>query len=64
MIGTILFAIALQQQDQNPRNTAKMFEVGEQVPNFTVEDVQGGKFDLYKSIKDKKATLLNFWIYG
>ncbi|MCC2671886.1 MAG: resA 10 [Armatimonadetes bacterium] len=57
-----------------PPKTAKMFEapdfeksliaVGKKAPDFDLDRPEGGRLALSSVLKEKKATLVNFWFYG
>ncbi|MCH8977808.1 MAG: hypothetical protein IH945_01005 [Armatimonadetes bacterium] len=70
MLTTLLLTHALMttpvQQDPVAEFEKKLLQIGTMAPNFTVKDDNGKEFDLYKSLKEKKAkgTILTFWFAG
>ncbi len=56
-----LIAPAAIQEDPFAQYKVNLVPVGQKVPNFTVMDSQGNKFDLYTALKGSKVTLINFW---
>lgn len=57
----IVTAPPIEEQDRYAAFKEKMVPVGKKVPNFIVDTASGEKFDLYKSLKGSKGTIVNFW---
>lgn len=70
MLSTLLLTHILMttpvQQDPIAEFKKKLLPIGTMAPNFRVKDDNGKEFDLYKSLKMKKAkgTILTFWFAG
>jgi outer membrane lipoprotein-sorting protein len=58
--------VTLYQPDSNnqPDYAAKLVPVGKPAPMFTLLRPEGGTISLEKTLKEKKAVLVNFWFYG
>ena len=48
-------------QDPMEQYMKNMVPVGKMAPNFVVNDAAGKKFELHKSFKKSKGTIVNFW---
>lgn len=40
------------------------YNLGDIMLNFTLTDIDGNEYELYKLLEEKKAVVLNFWFYG
>lgn len=49
---------------EQPSYDAKLLPVNSRAPEFNLATPQGGRISLEKTLKEKKAVLVNFWFYG
>lgn len=54
----------MPEQNSLDEYNKKLLPVGSVAPNFALSAPAGGRVELAKALKGKKAVLVNFWFYG
>lgn len=60
IVGDTLDVVLGVKSDYTP----SLYEVGDFMADFTIDDVNGNTYNLYNLLKEKKVVMLNFWFTG